>query len=53
MAQAATAQKSETSTGPTSFNLMKWIAENPDKLKPPVSAKTIFAGLPTTGWQPR
>jgi len=28
--------------GPTSFNLMKWIAENPDKLKPPLGAKTVF-----------
>src|SRR6516225_1007587 len=28
--------------GPTSFNLMKWIAENPHKLKPPLGAKTVF-----------
>ncbi|MET0278419.1 MAG: 3-hydroxyanthranilate 3,4-dioxygenase [Pseudorhodoplanes sp.] len=42
MAQAATAQKTETSSGPTAFNLIKWIAENPDKLKPPLGAKTIF-----------
>jgi 3-hydroxyanthranilate 3,4-dioxygenase len=26
----------------TSFNLMKWIDENRDKLKPPTAAKTIF-----------
>src|SRR6516165_12763234 len=29
--------------GPTSFNLMKWITENPDKLKPPLGAKTVFS----------
>ena len=29
--------------GPTSFNLLKWIAENPDKLKPPLGAKTVFS----------
>ena len=44
MAQAASIQKTEETSGPTSFNLMKWIAENPDKLKPPVGAKTIFQG---------
>lgn len=27
---------------PAAFNLMQWIAENPDKLKPPLGAKTIF-----------
>ncbi len=27
----------------TSFNLMKWIDENRDKLKPPTAAKTVFA----------
>ena len=42
MAQAATVQATEQSSGPTAFNLMKWIAENPDKLKPPLGAKTIF-----------
>ena len=47
MAQAQAVQKTEdknniTTSGPTSFNLMKWIAENPDKLKPPLGAKTIF-----------
>jgi 3-hydroxyanthranilate 3,4-dioxygenase len=42
MAQTATAQKTETSSGPTSFNLMKWIAENSDKLRPPTGGKTIF-----------
>ena len=42
MAQAATAQQTEQTSGPTAFNLMKWIAENPDKLKPPLGAKTIF-----------
>ena len=41
MAQAQPVQKEEKA-GPASFNLMKWIAENPDKLKPPLSAKTIF-----------
>jgi 3-hydroxyanthranilate 3,4-dioxygenase len=42
MSQAQTVSKTEASTGPTAFNLMKWIAENPDKLKPPLGAKTIF-----------
>ncbi len=27
---------------PASFPLMQWISENPDKLKPPLGAKTIF-----------
>ncbi len=44
MAQAAAIKKTEEPSGPTSFNLMQWIAENPDKLKPPVGAKTIFQG---------
>src|SRR5215204_6383524 len=43
MAKPQPVQQEERS-GPTAFNLMKWIAENPDKLKPPVSAKTIFRG---------
>ncbi len=42
MAQAAAVQKTDETAGPTAFNLMKWIAENPDKLKPPLGAKTIF-----------
>jgi 3-hydroxyanthranilate 3,4-dioxygenase len=42
MAQAQTASTTQADTGPSSFNLMKWIAENPDKLKPPIGAKTIF-----------
>ena len=42
MAQAAAIQPTEQASGPTSFDLMKWIAENPDKLKPPLGAKTIF-----------
>ncbi len=41
MAQAQPV-RTEEKAGPTSFNLMKWIAENPDKLKPPLGAKTIF-----------
>jgi 3-hydroxyanthranilate 3,4-dioxygenase len=39
MAQAQPVPQDEK---PASFNLMKWIAENPDKLKPPIGAKTIF-----------
>src|SRR6188474_1966848 len=42
MAQASTIQKTETSSGPTSFSLTKWIAENPDKLNPPTGGKTIL-----------
>ena len=42
MSQAQTAAKVEASPAPSAFNLMKWIAENPDKLKPPLGAKTIF-----------
>ena len=42
MAQAAAVQRTDETRRPTAFNLMKWIAENPDKLKPPLGAKTIF-----------
>lgn len=42
MSQAQAVTQAEASTGPQAFNLMKWIAENPDKLKPPLGAKTIF-----------
>ena len=42
MSQAQAVIEPEASTGPQAFNLMKWIAENPDKLKPPLGAKTIF-----------
>ena len=42
MAQAHAVAPAEEKAGPTSFNLMKWVAENPDKLKPPLGAKTIF-----------
>ena len=42
MAQASIIQKTEASSGPTSFSLTKWIAENPDKLKPPTGGKTIL-----------
>ena len=37
--QIATAKEK---AAPAAFNLMEWIAENPDKLKPPLGAKTIF-----------
>ena len=43
MAQAAAVQATEQPSGPTAFNLMKWIAEKPDKLKPPTGAKTIYS----------
>lgn len=36
------ARQPHQQSGPTAFNLMKWIADNPDKLKPPLGAKTIF-----------
>jgi 3-hydroxyanthranilate 3,4-dioxygenase len=36
------ARQPHQQSGPAAFNLMKWIAENPDKLKPPLGAKTIF-----------
>ena len=36
------ARQPHQQSGPTAFNLMKWVAENPDKLKPPLGAKTIF-----------
>ncbi len=42
MSQAQTAAKVDVSSAPSAFNLMKWIAENPDKLKPPLGAKTLF-----------
>ena len=46
MAQAQAVEKTQATatdtSGPTSFNLMKWIAENPDKLKPPIGARTLF-----------
>ena len=42
MAQSQTAPRTADTEGPTSFNLMKWIAENPDKLKPPLGANTMF-----------
>jgi 3-hydroxyanthranilate 3,4-dioxygenase len=42
MAQAQIAPRTADTEGPTSFNLMKWIAENPDKLKPPLAANTVF-----------
>lgn len=42
MSQAQAVIEPEASSGPQAFNLMKWIAENPDKLKPPLGAKTIF-----------
>jgi 3-hydroxyanthranilate 3,4-dioxygenase len=42
MAQSQTAPRTADTEGPTSFNLMKWIAENPDKLKPPLGANTVF-----------
>ena len=49
MSQAATAEISARrepaqEKKPASFDLMSWIAENPDKLKPPLGAKTVFRG---------
>ena len=41
---ATVAQKLESEAGPTSFNLLKWISENPHKLKPPIGANTVFRG---------
>jgi 3-hydroxyanthranilate 3,4-dioxygenase len=42
MAPAQAAPRAAATAGPTAFNLMQWIAENPDKLKPPLGAKTVF-----------
>jgi 3-hydroxyanthranilate 3,4-dioxygenase len=42
MAQSRAAPRTADTAGPTAFNLMQWIAENPDKLKPPLGAKTVF-----------
>ena len=42
MSEAQAVIHAEANPGPQAFNLMKWIEENPDKLKPPLGAKTIF-----------
>ena len=42
MSQIQDAPRIAETEGPASFNLMKWIAENPDKLRPPLGAKTVF-----------
>jgi 3-hydroxyanthranilate 3,4-dioxygenase len=43
MATAAQKLDSENDK-PASFNLLKWISDNPQKLKPPIGANTVFRG---------
>jgi 3-hydroxyanthranilate 3,4-dioxygenase len=38
----ALASKTEAGQKPSSFNLLKWIKENPHKLKPPIGGNTVF-----------
>ena len=48
MLDVATSKTEEAASSapakPIALDLMQWIAENPDKLKPPIGAKTIFRG---------